>query len=659
MSAAAGFPGAGLEQARAAASGAVARAAGTPAPASSRADFLDLEVLGRGSVGTVTRVRHRMSGGIYALKAISKQTVLEHNLRDQLLREVQTQLAVSHPNLLKCFNYFEEDGHVFLVLEFACGGDLYRHLKRAGPMSEPNAAHVFAQVAEGLQHLHAQGIIHRDMKPENVLLTGDLCVKIADFGWCAKAQKVEGRTTFCGTLSMLAPEMIAGRPYDEGVDIWAIGVLLFEMLAGTSPFDRGGGIMETCENIMVQGLEGAPLEKVPAAVHPLLHGLLDQQASRRWPLPRALADSWVTGQRTARTSSGPGVHALASPVAELPRAVPSEGGGGVQAAFADWDLPPTAELLVEPLPRRPAAAAPPPPAPAEDAAAPAPRSRLPTDADSARSSEGERTPCGPGPAGAAGRAARPCAPGLPVAAAPPPTPEPRAAPASRVQERLHRLELAPEDTPRPGLGRDATAPEQRSTGQPSQPDDGATAGAAPTQAKTPVEAPPGARCLQFVAGRPPAAVHPNHEPQAGSFAGLSGWHGFRDCSAQAAFLQRTLTVPSQGRPQESAANRPAAKQPTATPPEHTLLGNSGLVETGRREGPIEGEGSQGEARQWLGTALKWVGIDDLWAGGAAVASPALVSQLLGLGFTSEQALAAARRTSTVEAAVEWILANPG
>jgi len=360
-----------------------------------RDDFKTLKHLGEGSVGAVTKVMHKISGNVYALKSICKKKIMDHDLGAQLLSEVRTQLSMKHPNLLRCYNYFEEDGYVYLVLEYCGGGDLYRKLKSGGPLCEPEAAHVFAQVAEGLQHLHKNGIIHRDLKPENVLLTGDLCVKIADFGWCAKA--TDGRTTFCGTLCMLAPEMITGQPYDKAIDVWALGVLIFEMLAGVSPFDRGGGLMETCRNIVVNGLAGAPMDKVPAAVHPLVRGLLNSDPALRMALPKAVEFPWVTEQhalhlRGTVSSSGtaseeatsapqakgpvpePALHSVdtcrADRAEPTPAAKQHQGKVGPAAekevgssaaevarpvglkASSDWDLPATKDLLVDKLPLR-------------------------------------------------------------------------------------------------------------------------------------------------------------------------------------------------------------------------------------------------------------------------------------------------------------------
>lgn len=263
-----------------------------------RADFETLGTLGEGSVGVVTKVRHRISGNVYALKAISKHKVLQQDLEKQLLAEVRTQMTISHPSLLRCFSYFEEDDTVFLVLEFAEGGDLHRLLRRRGSLNESDAARIFEQVSQGMRHLHSCGIIHRDLKPENILMCGgDMDVKICDFGWCG--QEADNRTTFCGTLCTLAPEMVEGKPYDTSVDIWALGVVLFEMLTGLSPFDRGTGLLQTCQNIR-RGLDAELLEKLPQGARSLVQGLLAVDPKQRTPLADALAHPWVEAGKVAR-----------------------------------------------------------------------------------------------------------------------------------------------------------------------------------------------------------------------------------------------------------------------------------------------------------------------------------------------------------------------
>eukprot|EP00931_Biecheleriopsis_adriatica_P067234 TRINITY_DN41403_c0_g1_i1.p1 TRINITY_DN41403_c0_g1~~TRINITY_DN41403_c0_g1_i1.p1 ORF type:complete len:744 (+),score=137.00 TRINITY_DN41403_c0_g1_i1:1-2232(+) len=272
-----------------------------------RDDFVSLKHIGEGSMGSVTKVLHRSSGNVYALKAIDKQRVTDHNLQAQLLAEVTTQTRLCHPNLLRCYSYFEEPESVYIVLEHAAGGDLWQRMRKHGPLSQPDAAHVFSQVCKGVLHLHTNGVIHRDLKPENILLTSDMTVKICDFGWAAQAgsNSAGKRSTFCGTLCMLAPEMVSGKEYDAKVDVWAVGVLLYEMLTGSSPFDKGEGLMETCKAIVGPGLSAESLDLVPVAAQSLVRGLLVQQASKRMELEDCIRHPWVEEKCAFRAAENP------------------------------------------------------------------------------------------------------------------------------------------------------------------------------------------------------------------------------------------------------------------------------------------------------------------------------------------------------------------
>lgn len=237
----------------------------------------------------VQKVMHNMSGNIYALKRIKKEVVIMYDLQEQLLSEVRTQIGMRHPCILGCFDYFEDHCDVCLVLEYAPEGDLFRRLRK-GSLPEAEAARIFEQIADGLDYLHRQDIAHRDLKPENIMLFPDLRAKIADFGCCAQTIR---RETIVGTLSLMAPEMIHGGGYDCRVDIWSLGILLFEMLVGSTPFSRrAGGLAETYERILHEDLTST-LEKAPKGARQLLSRLLERDPGRRISLERAMREPWV------------------------------------------------------------------------------------------------------------------------------------------------------------------------------------------------------------------------------------------------------------------------------------------------------------------------------------------------------------------------------
>ncbi len=162
--------------------------------------------LGRGKFGNVYLAREKATGAVVALKVIFKKQVEKHNVLDQLREEVEIQARLRHPNVLALHGYFHDEKRVYLVLELATGGELFRKLSKDKHFTEPHAAKWVIQLARALSALHSLNVIHRDIKPENLLLDSDDNLKIADFGWSTVTRGK--RSTFCGTLDYLAPEML-------------------------------------------------------------------------------------------------------------------------------------------------------------------------------------------------------------------------------------------------------------------------------------------------------------------------------------------------------------------------------------------------------------------------------------------------------------------
>jgi len=195
--------------------------------------------LGRGKFGNVYLARERRTKFVVALKILFKSQLLKAGVEHQLRREIEIQSHLRHPNILKLYGYFYDKTRVFLILEYAAGGELYKELQKCGKFSESRAATYIASLAHALLYCHQKHVIHRDIKPENLLLgiRGEL--KIADFGWSVHAPHSR-RMTMCGTLDYLPPEMVQGREHDEKVDIWSLGVLMYEFLVGNPPFEAQG-----------------------------------------------------------------------------------------------------------------------------------------------------------------------------------------------------------------------------------------------------------------------------------------------------------------------------------------------------------------------------------------------------------------------------------
>lgn len=134
------------------------------------------------------------------------------------------------------FGWFHDENRIYIILEYACYGELYKRLKKVGRFDQRTAATYMFQIADALIYLHSKQVIHRDIKPENLLLGAFGEVKIADFGWSVHAPSLR-RQTLCGTLDYLPPEMVENKRHDEKVDHWCIGVLCYELLVGRPPFE--------------------------------------------------------------------------------------------------------------------------------------------------------------------------------------------------------------------------------------------------------------------------------------------------------------------------------------------------------------------------------------------------------------------------------------
>lgn len=196
--------------------------------------------LGKGKFGRVYLAREREHKFICALKVLHKSELQDARVEKQVRREIEIQSNLYHPNILKLYGHFHDTKRVFLILEYAGQGELYRHLRKVTRFHEQRAAQYIAQMTSALIHLHRKNVIHRDIKPENILVGLHSEIKISDFGWSVHAPG-RRRNTYCGTLDYLPPEMLSSggmdNSYDEKVDLWSLGVLMYEVLVGEAPFE--------------------------------------------------------------------------------------------------------------------------------------------------------------------------------------------------------------------------------------------------------------------------------------------------------------------------------------------------------------------------------------------------------------------------------------
>ncbi|KAJ3338436.1 hypothetical protein HDU93_009532 [Gonapodya sp. JEL0774] len=271
-------------------------------------DFDVGKALGKGKFGRVYLAREKRSSYIVALKILFKNELQQNGVERQLRREIEIQSHLRHRNILRLYGYFHDAKRVYLILEYAAQGEMYKHLKKAGVFSERKTARYIAQMSNALAYLHRKHVIHRDIKPENLLLGLQGELKIGDFGWSVHAPN-QRRKTMCGTLDYLPPEMVEGKEHNEAVDLWSLGVLCFEFLTGHPPFEEPGPNSATYRRIT--SVDVKIPESVSEGAADLIRKLLVYDPAKRLSLDEVAKHPWI--QQFARPQDlglEPGVAAI-------------------------------------------------------------------------------------------------------------------------------------------------------------------------------------------------------------------------------------------------------------------------------------------------------------------------------------------------------------
>jgi serine/threonine protein kinase len=206
--------------------------------------FERLVIVGTGTFGRVYLVRHRPTGKYYAMKTLRKTEVVRLKQVEHINSEKAILSSIRHPFIVNLYRSFQDEKYLFMIMEYVIGGELFSHLRRAGRFNNEVTRFYAAEIVLALEYLHSLNIVYRDLKPENLLIDSQGHIKITDFGF---SKRVEDRTwTLCGTPEYLAPEIIQSKGHGKAVDWWALGILIFEMLAGYPPFfdDNPFGIYE-------------------------------------------------------------------------------------------------------------------------------------------------------------------------------------------------------------------------------------------------------------------------------------------------------------------------------------------------------------------------------------------------------------------------------
>jgi len=258
-------------------------------------DFQIGTPLGRGKFGRVYLAREKNTHYMVAIKLLIKSELLKHAMQHQVIREIEIQTRLNHPNILPLFTYFNDEKRIYLVLEFACHGELFRHLQDQPNhrFTEPIAAKFIDQVADAIDYCHKNKVIHRDIKPENLLLTAKGDIMLADFGWSVHAP-VSKRKTMCGTVDYLPPEMIENRPYNEKVDYWCVGVLCYELIVGKPPFESSSQ-NATFERIKKVDIKWPPFMSAPA--RDLISKLLKYNPNERINMVETRSHPWIMNMK--------------------------------------------------------------------------------------------------------------------------------------------------------------------------------------------------------------------------------------------------------------------------------------------------------------------------------------------------------------------------
>ena len=248
--------------------------------------------LGSGSFGRVFLVAHNETKELFALKTIEKRKIMTtYGRLDIIHEEINIHSKLSHQNIIKLYNIYEDEETINIIMEYAPKGNLYHLIKQEkNGFSEHKAFEYFIQILNAVYYLHSNNIIHRDIKPENILISADNKLKLCDFGW-AKELTLENRSTFCGTMEYMAPEIVGSENYDYSVDIWSLGILLYELLFGHSPFKAN-----TTNNI-IQNIKSHELnydnKNLSNSCKDLIQKLLEMNPQKRLKLKDILEHSFI------------------------------------------------------------------------------------------------------------------------------------------------------------------------------------------------------------------------------------------------------------------------------------------------------------------------------------------------------------------------------
>ena len=258
----------------------------TLGPKKPRIEDFDLhETIGTGSYSRVRLCKHKASARLVAIKIIKKRDIVLSQQIEHISSERSILSRLDHPFIVKFVASFQDTMHLYVVMELVIGGEIFFHLRNSGRFSNETTRNYVSQVTLALSYLHEQDILYRDLKPENLILDEKGYIKLVDFGF---SKEVKDRTwTLCGTSEYLAPEVIQSKGHGKGADWWALGILIYEMLAGYPPFydDNPFGIYQ---KILLGKVEFP--RHFDAQAKDLIRKLVNVDASKRFGTLKGRAD---------------------------------------------------------------------------------------------------------------------------------------------------------------------------------------------------------------------------------------------------------------------------------------------------------------------------------------------------------------------------------